>query len=417
MEKLKIIVFNVGQGDNILIEFPNSEFGIIDFNFDESINPYSEPPAITYLKLINKKNVREKGSPISINFLHLSHYHLDHFKGFVSTLRWIDLENIPLKHIYFPSFPHNRLLGHTLFHLLKSMCDNNIDWEKQIAEIWPSDSSYLKSFHQIIGIFQYLDEKLITYEDVFRPLSGPSPVDDFANVNLFCLSPIQTRINQYITKSTIELFYRFIQSKFDINSEFSFGSNSLKIDQNELSVLLKFTFNNDKFLFTGDACSKVILESSNLFTQSTGNKNDIKSLFIKVPHHGSDTSSSKSVWERLILENSDSYIIISAGNHSGYKHPHEVTITHIDEICNEKKSNNFIFSTNFKPNKPTLPIKYLNWHLKDATKQIDNEDILQSRKNLDPFIGYEFSFTYSPNRNVMINTLYHSNDVPPDDIS
>ena len=48
-------MFNVGQGDNLLLKLPNGKFGIIDFFFSEkSYLNQREPPALTFLKKIQK---------------------------------------------------------------------------------------------------------------------------------------------------------------------------------------------------------------------------------------------------------------------------------------------------------------------------------------------------------------------------
>ena len=58
--KLKLFLFNVGQGDHMLIELPNGEFGIIDFYYQTNMNQNCVP-ALVYLKKLKEES---HGSPI-----------------------------------------------------------------------------------------------------------------------------------------------------------------------------------------------------------------------------------------------------------------------------------------------------------------------------------------------------------------
>ena len=55
---LQVYLFNVGQGDHIMLKFPNNEYGIIDFFYDASQN-IIEPPALSYFKAL--EGVLKKG--------------------------------------------------------------------------------------------------------------------------------------------------------------------------------------------------------------------------------------------------------------------------------------------------------------------------------------------------------------------
>lgn len=88
-------------------------------------------------------------------------------------------------------------------------------------------------------------------------------------------------------------------------------------DLNDWSVILKVTFGEKTFLFTGDAGTNVI---------SSSNPGDIDVL--KVGHHGSDTSTTSG----LISSLSPSYAVISCGAGNSYGHPDQSTLDALNGV-------------------------------------------------------------------------------------
>lgn len=83
---VKVTFKNVGQGDSILLEWNQDDedkIAIIDCNRYLNNNP-----VLDYIKL---KEYRE------INFMILSHPHLDHFSGFVELLNYCKNNNIKIR--------------------------------------------------------------------------------------------------------------------------------------------------------------------------------------------------------------------------------------------------------------------------------------------------------------------------------
>ena len=89
---------------------------------------------------------------------------------------------------------------------------------------------------------------------------------------------------------------------------------------NNYSIVLKITYGDVSFLYTGDA------EEENL-EEITG---DIEADVLKVGHHGSDTSTSKDFLEKVQPE----YAIISVGEGNSYGHPASSTIELLKEYTN-----------------------------------------------------------------------------------
>ena len=119
------------------------------------------------------------------------------------------------------------------------------------------------------------------------------------------------------------------QVKFEtpkIDDEFKLGDANIKViyvgndseNLNNSSIVLKLTYKNIRFLFTGDVESsveKAILDK------------DIQADILKVGHHGSSTSSS----DKFIKSVNPSYAIISVGKDNSYKHPNKKTLTTLEK--------------------------------------------------------------------------------------
>jgi len=89
-------------------------------------------------------------------------------------------------------------------------------------------------------------------------------------------------------------------------------------DQNNYSIVLKVTYKNISFLFTGDAetlSEKEILQ----------NGIDVSADVLKLGHHGSNSSTSAKFLDKV----NPKYAIISVGKDNSYNHPHSEIITRL----------------------------------------------------------------------------------------
>lgn len=84
-------------------------------------------------------------------------------------------------------------------------------------------------------------------------------------------------------------------------------------DLNNTSIVLKMTFGNKKFLFTGDATD--VSEEKML-------SKDIKADVLKVGHHGSEYSTTKAFLDKV----NPSISVISVGANNKYGHPSQKTL-------------------------------------------------------------------------------------------
>jgi len=113
----------------------------------------------------------------------------------------------------------------------------------------------------------------------------------------------------------------------EVDSTFSLGNakfqvlhvGSDKSDLNDTSIVLKMTYQNTSYLFTGDATSQV--EKSIL-------EKNLKSDVLKVGHHGSQYSSTAQFLKKV----EPKYAIIQVGEGNSYEHPKQVTLDKLERI-------------------------------------------------------------------------------------
>lgn len=116
----------------------------------------------------------------------------------------------------------------------------------------------------------------------------------------------------------------------EIDSDFTLGESNINViytgtdakDLNNSSIVLKLTFGNSSFLFTGDATKEV--------EKSILDKNiDIDVL--KIGHHGSAYSTSN----EFLLKTTPSYAIISVAEKNSYNHPSKDTLNRIKKFTDK----------------------------------------------------------------------------------
>ncbi len=221
--ELVVHYLDVGQGDSIFIELPNSQTMLIDAGVSglgEGIVSY-----------INDCGYSK------INYLVATHPHADH----IGSMAYV-VKNIDVGEIYMPKVSTTT---RTYEKLLTAISDKGLK---------------IKSAHSGMSIADESDFSI----DVL----GPVTIDE----------------------------------------------DSL----NNCSVLLKITHHNNKFLFIGDA------EKQELSTINA----DLSADVLKVGHHGSRTSTTEDLLERV----DPSIAVISLGKDNDYGHPHKSTINLLNEF-------------------------------------------------------------------------------------
>jgi competence protein ComEC len=107
----------------------------------------------------------------------------------------------------------------------------------------------------------------------------------------------------YFGGSTVEVLYLLLDLSSDAPSD------------NNHSVVVRIVYGNRAFLLTGDIES----DAENALINGGG---ILKADLIKVPHHGSRTSSTPEFISAVQPE----YAVISVGRHSRFGHPHKEVV-------------------------------------------------------------------------------------------
>lgn len=119
----------------------------------------------------------------------------------------------------------------------------------------------------------------------------------------------------------------------NIGDEIQLGSSTVEFlgpvdengkDLNSTSIVLKITYGNTSFLFTGDAESD---EEEEILNSGA----DLKSTVLKVGHHGSRTSTSYPFLREVMPQ----YAVISVEKGNSYGHPNEETLSKLSDASVE----------------------------------------------------------------------------------
>ena len=115
----------------------------------------------------------------------------------------------------------------------------------------------------------------------------------------------------------------------NVGDEIQLGSSTVEFlgpvdengkDLNSTSIVLKITYGNTSFLFTGDA-------ESNEEAEILNSGADLKSTVLKVGHHGSRTSTSYPFLREVMPQ----YAVISVEKGNSYGHPNEETLSKLSD--------------------------------------------------------------------------------------
>ncbi len=392
---LQVFVFNVGQGDNILLRLPDGSFGFIDFFHNGIQNPAGEPPSLTFVK--NNASPKIKNS-----FVHLSHYHLDHIKGME---KWIDwAKDKDLAQIWLPGI-HDPMEVLEIF--IKVL--NNAKLIKDILK-HPEHAGLIDRYNKIKknyekSIFPYLKDFINRHEGIRGEteymIAGiiPNAVSEPEEVKSFCLCPHKKRVKQLALANPKQILLYLLNERKHINS-----------DGNDISAVLLLVYKQIRLLFSGDATHASLMESMQYLVKHSEvcNNYNFEADFVKVPHHGSKHSSDVVIWENILPENSEAVLLaISSGDHKKFEHPDQETLDHIHEAANKKNAKIGVYSTNGKGDRPHDSILVGEMRVKwpdgkkrqEVGNKLDNNLAalgLVTRGQLYPssqdFLGYCFEF-------------------------
>jgi beta-lactamase superfamily II metal-dependent hydrolase len=388
-QNLKTYLFNVGQGDHLLLELPNGEFGVIDFYYE---GPYlKEPPALTYLK-----HLKHSGKKIIISFIYLTHPDNDHIKGIDKFLGWILDNNIKVRHLWlFAGNDFDELVAH--FKNAFQQMKNRTEEAFQKAGAFTSRLQSLDNFIQV-------------WKGNPVYIQGASLINDKVGgeINVISIAPLGNHIKTFNDQAREDLFRLIIK-----------GSRKSTAQRNLVSSVLLMKFRNHKLLFGGDTGERIWQECLENYKHSGNEKiyGKCEGDFIKISHHGSKNSSSDKLWEQILSQKS--YLGISAAR-GRYKHPHRETIENILRIAQQNSRETEISTTNACSkclHQPKIKNEYLEGF--DSVSDPIDPEVKESLRNIRSpkykdkpsppyFLGYIFSFSGEDNSIHITNGVSHS---------
>lgn len=285
---LTIHVINSGIGESIIIQFPNSRWGVVDCYTHSLLNPTENPT----LQFLIHNNVKE------LEFLCLTHPHDDHYRGMSQLLEHYEGS---IKEFW-------RFGGINEIELLSYLEVNAT--ENKDEELTSSTKDLHKTFKKVNAIKKKGKLSIQSIND-FKRLYSDNVEQDI--LEIFSLGPSSNLVHDY--QSTLKSCFSN-EGTIDISRK---GRN-----HNMVSVVLLIKYGDTKVLLGADAEKK----SWNYILQDKLRTEDISSHAIKMSHHGSTNSIINGLWEKLSKDNKP-YVIITPYVRKSL--PQEEAINHVSQ--------------------------------------------------------------------------------------
>ncbi len=197
---------------------------------------------------------------------------------------------------------------------------NNEEWEKRKEEYYLTDNTI--TLLKALGISK-INTLLLTHGDYDHMGETTHLIENFkvskVIFNNDSYNDLEKDAIKLLNKKKINYYQNIKLLKFNKNNFYFLNTTSYD-NENDNSNVLYFKYGKYKFLFMGDAGIKKEEDILNKY-----NLNNI--TFLKVGHHGSDTSSSKNFIEAINPKIS----IISVGKNNRYGHPTEEALNNLSK--------------------------------------------------------------------------------------
>ncbi len=311
---LKLHVFDVGHGDSLLLEFPDGKsYGIIDCHHHRKSHrgfgqeyDSDEPKMLTYFR----KLVEDGVEPV-VEFVCLTHPHLDHYRGYARLLRGLMDLNIPIL-AYWDFGPSSRVA-------------------RAILKL-PEEPEFEEIKNEIVSL-TLVKEELLKVVD-YKILVNPNHCIWSSNgIEIDLLAPDAKQFWAYVnylecdTDQERQKYRNYFLKRKCLNDQEKVYGCKCPTDDHNISSALLVRYGNAQIVLSGDisdcAWRGILLRR---------NKIDPSCHCMKVSHHGSIRGNKPydnlNLWEILKHPEGKLVAVISGGYRFGL--PHEETISDLE---------------------------------------------------------------------------------------
>lgn len=279
---IRVHVFDVGFGDSILLEFPENKWGVIDCNYGFN-SPNNDPPVLSYLKSKNVNN---------LEFICLTHPHLDHFQGLWKVCKYYSEEGRTYK--YFLD------LTLSFIDIAKINYRGNSFASNELYKLHNYSHELIKKSYK-----ERYKSQIIIWRPIYSDFR-PKPFLDLYNILCFYAAPNPVVVNE-------------IKEKMKNGDPFS---------PNKVCMAIFLQINEDKnkssiILLSGDL-EKAEWEKAFDELRVQRHMTLIPCDFVKVGHHGGTSANPEWLWSRITHRKNGerkSFAVISTSGQEGHPSP------------------------------------------------------------------------------------------------
>ena len=186
-------------------------------------------------------------------------------------------------------------------------------WEERKNQVDQAET--IKTFFNSLGISN-IDTLILSHGDADHAGNALSLLEQMPISSIY----MNRNMKNTLEKNIENFYFQKIVSTLS-SSSFQIDDFTVKqfSDENDASLILKFSIYGQSFLMTGDISKNVEQKILDL---------PLQSVVLKVAHHGSNTSTHESFLKRV----QPSYAIISVGQDNRYGHPSKETIRRLEKM-------------------------------------------------------------------------------------
>ena len=313
-------VFNVGQGDCILVEFDTNEIMLVDCN-----RPTQRgiPPVLTHLQA----HAEKRGS-FDIDVLCLTHPDRDHYSGMLDILHWMRINGGIVRNLIWYDSPNPRSLSEHIKSLSVKLNSDKLNSDNSLTarnlpprQLRQEIHRSIREINDLTREYYRIRQEIEDTSGVFRTANGFSFFATVASAEVYILGPTSNTVAKHSDKVWEELLYSWFS-----------GDETEAVSTNAISCLVWILINNASILLTGDttndAWSTAVSDYELHFKYKY--KHELTCDIVKAAHHGAKSSSSVEIWQASLKENGK--VVFSAGCNEHYRHPHRETLEELATV-------------------------------------------------------------------------------------